>query len=304
MKNKIILNLVENGIFPIVKNKYGEKTTSPDTGYDISGTLQGEGKLIGIPSIFVRTSGCNLKCAWKTVDGGKGSLCDTPYSSFNPERSSWGIEDILKTILVNIDYPRGGINNIIISGGEPTIQIEPLVELVVALKRYNLDITLETNATIFNPILADNLNLISMSPKLSSSTPHQANLKDTGIDYKFPIAMAHEKNRKNIEVIQKYIDSCHYEVEDNGEKIVLRWPDKDFQLKFVISSENDIKEIIEEYLLKLKNVNPSDVVLMPEGVTQEAIEEKSHWVIKQCIKNGWRYTPRLHIDIWGNKKGI
>lgn len=62
------INLVNNGIFPIVYDKNGELINEDlDTGFNIAGTLQGEGKLVGTPCLFIRTSGCNIRC-W--VDNG------------------------------------------------------------------------------------------------------------------------------------------------------------------------------------------------------------------------------------------
>ena len=107
------LNLVNGGIFPI-KGSLNEDST----GFQYSGTFQGEGKLTGTACLFIRTSACNLRCAWVGLDG-NGSLCDTPYSSHNPEKNQMEIDDIIETVLRNTREQN--INHVVISGGEPTM---------------------------------------------------------------------------------------------------------------------------------------------------------------------------------------
>lgn len=301
MKNKTKIGLVENGVFPILTNSKGPL----DTELSIPGTLQGEGKLIGIPSIFIRTSGCNLKCAWMGANK-KGSLCDTPYSSFNPEKNMVEIDHIIQLVEVNAcNLDKKVINHIVITGGEPTIQMEPLIELCKKLKEKDYHITLETNATIYNQELSEYVDLISMSPKLVSSTPYASHLEETGVKYDSNRALRHSLTRLNIEVIQNYIDSCYekYGDSDVGENGIYKTFWKDFQLKFVVSNEEDMNEI--HYILsKLKNWESQDIVLMPEGIDDESLKSRSKIALYHCIKNGWRFTPRLHINIWGNKKSI
>ena len=112
------LNLVNGGIFPI-KGKLNEDST----GFQYSGTFQGEGKLTGTACLFIRTSACNLRCAWVGLDG-NGSLCDTPYSSHNPEKNQMEVEDIVKIVVENTREQN--INHVVISGGEPTMQTDAL----------------------------------------------------------------------------------------------------------------------------------------------------------------------------------
>jgi 7-carboxy-7-deazaguanine synthase len=219
-------------------------------------SIQGEGRLAGIPSVFVRTSGCNLRCVW----------CDTPYTSWRPEGTSWNIAEIITEVK---KYPS---RHIVVTGGEPVLAPE-IEELASALKRNGAHITIETAATIFKPVACD---LISLSPKLANSTPWKR--------AKGKFARLHEGLRLNVAVIQRYIDGY------------------DYQIKFVVEREEDFDEI-REVLDKLENVNPTRVLIMPQGTTKKELSEKARWIVELCKKNGFGFTPRLHIELFGNRRG-
>jgi 7-carboxy-7-deazaguanine synthase len=276
------INLVKGGIFPIKEN-----LTDDSTGFKYSGTFQGEGKLNGTACLFIRTSACNLRCAWVGLDG-KGSPCDTPYSSHNPEKNMMDIDDIIKIVQENTKNQN--IKHIVISGGEPTIQTNALEELLEKLQSLGYHTTVETNATIFSDKISQHTDLVSMSPKLSTSTPYKLNLKDTGIEYSEKWAEKHERLRINIPVMQDYID---------GSRKYLT----DFQLKFVVATEQDIIEI-EDILTKLKGWEPSDICLMPEGVDVNTLNSRTGWIAEQALKRGWRFTPRLHIMMFGKNRYV
>lgn len=278
------LNLVNGGIFPI-KGKLNEDST----GFQYSGTFQGEGKLTGTACLFIRTSACNLRCAWVGLDG-NGSLCDTPYSSHNPEKNQMDVDDIVKIVLDNTRDQ--DIHHVVISGGEPTMQTEALAELCKQLDELGYHITIETNATIYDERISKHSHLISMSPKLASSTPWVANLKNSGVEYKKNWAERHERDRINIKVMQNYINDRRYDGFDC-----------DFQLKFVVATEQDIEEI-ETILSQLENFYPSDICLMPEGVDVNTLNSRTGWVAEQALKRGWRFCPRLHILMFGKNRFV
>ena len=276
------LNLVNGGIFPIKEN-----LTEDSTGFKYAGTFQGEGKLTGTACLFIRTSACNLRCAWIGLDG-KGSPCDTPYSSHKPEKNIMEVDDIIQIVLDNTISQK--IKHIVISGGEPTMQTEALEELLEKLQNLGYHTTIETNATIFSDKIAKHTDLVSMSPKLSTSTPHKSNLVDTGIAYNEKWADKHEKLRINIPVIQSYIT--------NSKKLL-----NDFQLKFVVATDQDILEI-EQILEQLTGWEPSDVCLMPEGVDVNTLNSRTGWIAEQALKRGWRFAPRLHIMMFGKNRFV
>jgi 7-carboxy-7-deazaguanine synthase len=276
------LNLVKGGIFPIKDNLENDST-----GFQYSGTFQGEGKLTGTACLFIRTSACNLRCAWVGLDG-KGSPCDTPYSSHNPEKNRMEVDDIIEVVIENTKTQ--SIKHVVISGGEPTMQTEALGELLEKLKKLGYHTTIETNSTIYSEKISLNTDLVSMSPKLSTSTPHKANLKETGIEYSEKWAEKHERDRINISAIQSFLN-------DKTSGI------NDCQLKFVVATDQDIIEI-EEILNQLKGWEPSDICLMPEGVDVNTLNSRTGWIAEQAIKRGWRFCPRLHIMMFGKNRYV
>jgi 7-carboxy-7-deazaguanine synthase len=219
-------------------------------------SIQGEGRLLGTPSIFVRTSGCNLRCVW----------CDTPYTSWRPEGKEWSIGDILRQIQ---QFPA---RHVVITGGEPVLAPE-IEELTSRIKDSGAHITVESAATIFKPLTCD---LISLSPKLSNSTPWK---RDGG---KF--AGLHEARRINLAVIQKFVERY------------------DFQLKFVADQPRDLTEI-QEILGKLSHVDPTRVLLMAQGKTRKELRDKAQWLTELCKRHGYGFTPRLQIELFGNRRG-
>jgi 7-carboxy-7-deazaguanine synthase len=219
-------------------------------------SLQGEGRLSGVPSVFIRTSGCNLRCVW----------CDTPYTSWTPDGKEMTLEEIFQSI------ESYSLSHVVITGGEPFLahQIE---ELSAKLKKAEAHVTLETAATIFKPVTCD---LISMSPKLSNSTPWQ---KQNG---KF--AAMHEQHRLNFAVIQRFIDGY------------------DYQLKFVIDREQDFVEV-RQILDELTNLDISRVLMMAQARSRRELRHKSRWIVDLCKRYGFGYSPRLHIELYGNRRG-
>ncbi len=118
---------------------------------EIFRSVQGEGFLTGTPSVFVRSSGCNLRC----------SYCDTPYASWNPEGKNLSVDEIVAGVV------ELGETHVVLTGGEPMI-FEELVPLSAELRRLGRHVTIETAGTRFLPV---ECHLMSVSPKLSNSDP-------------------------------------------------------------------------------------------------------------------------------------
>ncbi|HXV79260.1 MAG TPA: 7-carboxy-7-deazaguanine synthase QueE [Candidatus Binatia bacterium] len=219
-------------------------------------SIQGEGRLVGMPSVFVRTSGCNLRCVW----------CDTPYTSWAPEGRKWSIKAILQELA---KYPS---HYVVVTGGEPFLAPD-IEELTAQLKILGSHITIETAATLFKPVACD---LVSMSPKLANSTPWRR--------ARGQFAKMHEKRRLNFRVMQQFIDRY------------------DYQLKFVVDRRDDFDEVAQ-ILGRLKKVDCSRVLIMGQGKTAAELRDKTKWIIEACKTYGFGYTPRLHIELFGNRRG-
>jgi len=221
-------------------------------------SLQGEGELTGLPSVFIRTSGCNLRCNW----------CDTPYASWNPEGTPMTVDEILVQVT---PHPA---KHIVLTGGEPMIA-PGIHELAYQLQELGYHITIETAATVAPRGIA--CDLASLSPKLAHSAP-DARLDDTW-------RRKHEELRWKPEVVASWVANGAY------------------QLKFVVSREADLDEI-ERMIGETGCAVPrSKVLLMPEGTTVEKLRASAGWLGELCKVRGYRYAPRLHIELYGNKRG-
>ena len=222
-------------------------------------SIQGEGELTGVPSVFVRTSGCNLRCRW----------CDTKYASWKPEGENVTINDLLEKVC---SYPA---RHVVISGGEPMIA-KGIEEFTHLLKESGKHITIETAGTISpNGIQCD---LASLSPKLSDSTPKEGDINKEWID-------RHESKRLDYGILSEWVNSYN------------------FQLKFVVSKEEEIKEI-QNVISRIEGkILPEKVLLMPEGIDSDTLRSRYDLLIDLCKENGYRFCNRLHIDLFGNTPG-
>lgn len=276
-------------LFPITNDENGDLLPAkPATGFSIPGTIQGEGKLVGIPVLFLRTARCNLRCMWGLPDG-EVSFCDTLSASFDTRgEKRYSIEDVKKLILNNI----GRMNHLVISGGEPFIQPGSISSLITELKKErDIHLSIETNGTLFDEGLVRNVDFFSISPKLKNSVPTLSKLAKSNMSIPFEPERA-EKIRKNISTIQSIIDHCR------------QTPGKDFQLKFVVQNHDELKEIEADFLTNLTGWNPDDVILMPLGSSPEELAQTRMVTLEAAIERGWRFSPRLQINYFGGVTGV
>jgi 7-carboxy-7-deazaguanine synthase len=219
-------------------------------------SLQGEGSLVGVPSFFIRTSGCNLRCAW----------CDTPYTSWRPEGVDLPLDRIVE------EWRTHAARHVVVTGGEPMIAPE-IGALTDRLRSAGAHITIETAGTVCHPVACD---LMSISPKLANSTPAAA----TDAAW----AARHERLRIQTGVLAELMGRY------------------DYQLKFVVRNPADLDEV--RGLVSELGAPPERVILMPEGVTADVLRERSLWIAEACKEEGFRFSPRLHVDLYGNRRGV
>ncbi|HLA84225.1 MAG TPA: 7-carboxy-7-deazaguanine synthase QueE [Thermoguttaceae bacterium] len=238
---------------------------------------QGEGRLSGTPSVFVRASGCNLRCRW----------CDTPYASWSPEGEDLAVEEIVERVeglAAKLDASGGPSRaageassggprrHVVLTGGEPMLFAE-LVPLSESLRRRGYHVTIETAGTLFLPVACD---LMSISPKTAGSAP--------AADADPRWHARHERSRHAPEVIRRLIAGY------------------DYQLKFVIEGLDDCDEV-ERWLAEFPEVDRRRVMLMPEGTEPAALSARAKWLAPHCHARGLTFCPRHHIEWFGAGRG-
>lgn len=264
-------------------------------------TIQGEGRYTGTPSVFVRLNGCNLRCAFKD------SICDTPYTSHYHEKAMvYDTKELAHVVVEYIEKIGGDCENshIVITGGEPLLQQEELIDMLVVLRDdedcYNM-VTIETNGTIapsedFRPFGI----FWSVSPKLSTSCCFD------GTNVPENLREQHRNLRINLDALASIVMSG----DDYQLKFVYSGPESVTEIKDIIEGvkklvheslqKNYAKDIIE---LRLGQIDQR-VMLMPEGTTNEQLSGSATGAVQACIENGWIFCDRAHIRIWGDKRAV
>jgi len=274
-------------------------------------SAQGEGRFIGVPSVFFRTFGCNFKCPGFGLPAGEKTAepddigkvvhlyktfndlplaqtgCDS-YASWHPAfkhlSPSYSVEQSIDTMLdltPNNHWMQDNGNDVhlVITGGEPLLGWQALYpELLSNPRMRDLhNLTFETNGTQhlhkeFKDFLSDSYHLpkdsitFSVSPKLSASG-------------------------------EKWSDAIKPEV-------VVEYQQRGYvYLKFVIDNILDFDEVdraVKEYRTAGFY---GQVYVMPVGGTDKAYFSNTRHIADEALARGYRYSPRLHVDIWSNGWG-
>lgn len=220
-------------------------------------SIQGEGPTMGFPAVFLRLTGCNLLCQSKTW------LCDT--IEVWREGLTKSFDQVLSKDLLNA-FTRVNKVHLVITGGEPLLQKERIVEYIKWLDNrlgFIPYIEIETNGTILpHNEIRSMINQWNVSFKLSNSgEPYSKRIND--------VALRWFNNRPNA------------------------------YFKLVVANEGDVIEILQDYY-----INPSKIILMPAGATQEELNITRPEVVRLAKEFGMRYCDRLHIVTWNKKTGV
>lgn len=219
-------------------------------------SVQGEGKLVGVPSFFVRSSGCNLRCTW----------CDTPETSWDPEGEVTAVSDVYDEVITS------KARHVVLTGGEPLLSAG-ILALGKKLRRNGHHVTIETAAS-FDPFAfgEPEADLFSISPKLKSSVPRHTRFEKE-----------HDERRWRPDFIEALMSLG------------------DYQLKFVIGTEDDLEEA--DAMVRELGAPVAQVVLMPEGTTVERLNAIGPWLAMEAVKRGYRFSDRLHVRLFGHTRG-
>ena len=261
-------------------------------------SIQGEGRFVGVPSLFVRLGGCNLRCVFGN------SRCDTPYSSFELDKPICDNVESAIEMALSLLEKHPNVGHVVITGGEPMIHREAL-RLFLNSKVGDYHITIETNGSLLAMFPWEDpegfivgVDLWSVSPKLSTSVDW--NLKYLTEEQK----EHHNSIRIHIPNLVSYFNSRDAAIEEGC------CQDAGIQLKFVYSGKDSIAEI-KSIIKEIADVAgysedwvSGHVMLMPEGTTNEQLSAISQECAEACIQEGWAFCDRLHIRIWGDKRGV
>ena len=197
------------------------------------------------------------------------SWCARPDASWNPEGENQTLEQIVARV-----QAFASAKHVVLTGGEPMIA-KDIRELASRLKELGYHITIETAATIAPEGIS--CDLASLSPKLLNSAPDGA---QHGAWRK-----KHEATRWQPNVVRAWVDRGGY------------------QFKFVVSAPGDVDEL-EGMVRSLERTIPAHKsLLMPEATTLEKMRDRASWLSDLCKERGYRYAHRLHIELYGNKRG-
>lgn len=244
-------------------------------------SIQGEGKYIGNPSVFVRVGGCNLSCNGFGIEVDKDTQkiigCDSIYAANQAFKEEWIIyqdENLLIQDVVECAQKHMGGSafpfDIVLTGGEPSLYFQD--QVLLSMCQHFLDrhhrISVESNGSIFfnfNPILSQ--FSFTVSPKLSN---------------------AKEKRSIHLPALQNILDHA-----------------REVNFKFVVDSimceSGKAEEEIDQILSQLSG--SYDVFLMPLGVDNKELDHNLKAILQLAMKRGYRVTDRLHIRLFGNARG-
>jgi organic radical activating enzyme len=284
-------------------------------------SLQGEGRFVGVPSVFLRTYGCNFTCAGFGCKPGEKSTgadevaemvhmyptfndlplvetgCDS-YASWHPAYKhlspTMATEDLVANMLLLTPNNQWAQNNgndvhLVITGGEPLLGWQrAYAELLSHPDMTDLkNITFETNGT--QPLHKDFrhylLNWTLNSKTYSGNIARGRDALTFSVSAKLSASGESWKEAIRPDIVMSYANIGHT------------------YLKFVVETDEHIRDAIratDEYRRAgFKGV----IYLMPQGGVVEPYDKNKLRIANICVEQGWYYSPRLHVDLWGNGWG-
>ena len=244
----------------------------PDGSPEVFHTLQGEGVTAGVPAVFVRASLCNLHCVWCDTDytwNWEGSPWpherdgDPGYAKFKKEESQIEMTPADLAAAITMYNCR----RLVVTGGEPLVQQMEFIDVLEILRERDPRwiIEIETNGTILPESDLDALVAqFNVSPKLANS----GNPESLRIDEEALAFFAQSPKA---------------------------W------FKFVITGKGDLEEVAA--LQERFSLAAEHILLMPEGRHPDAIRPRRRWLAEECQNRGYRFSDRLHIELWGEERG-
>jgi 7-carboxy-7-deazaguanine synthase len=193
--------------------------------------------------------------------------CDSKYTWLDQDKAKAGVEYVPMSVRAVMKRVTSfGCKHVVLTGGEPLLHQRVLAPLLATLKRDGFFIEVETNGTIApSADLVGSVDCFNVSPKISNS------LVEEGVRTR-PAAL----------------------------RAFVRWGKAWF--KFVVCDKKDLDEV--EAMVSRFALPRDRVILMPEGIDAATLLERSRWLVEVCKERGLRFSPRLHILLWGNRRGL
>jgi 7-carboxy-7-deazaguanine synthase len=230
-------------------------------------TVQGEGPLIGRPTVFVRTGGCDFRCSW----------CDTLYAVLPERRHEWAAMTA-DDILAKVEGLSGGQPlTISLSGGNPALQ--PLAPLIKRGRRQGYPFCLETQGSVAQPWFRD-LDWLLLSPKPPSSG---MDTDWTALDQ----CLSAGTGGPRIAIKVTVFDDADY---DFARTAAARFR----HLPFYLQVGNPAP-------------GRSDDDWSGRAADDDELRRRYRWLLEKASGDRWFDTtilPQLHVYVWGNKRGV
>ena len=241
---------------------------------EIFHSIQGEGNTSGMPSVFLRLTGCNLMCGGQGTERDKELHNEATWRCDTIEvwRSGvdWGIHYLANHLVEQYGDALRDNSQLVITGGEPLSQQMAYEQLLSEMRMRigSFRVEVETNGTLI-PWHGSKVQQYNISPKLANSgMPYGRRVKEIPLQHFAELVL-------------------------EGRAI----------FKFVITRPEDLSEVMDDYLLPFQ-IPKSKVWLMPGCSNREQYEKVAPMVAATCMEHGFNFSSRLQINVWNETTGV